>query len=87
MAQGATRATVRPVSSQSDVQRARKLASAYSSKLLQTFSHSLGQEQTHETGDCTPFDEIIYPEIDNHAQAGAYRKYASKRQDKIPHDE
>ena len=35
--------------SQSDVRRARKLASAYSTKLLQTFSHSLGQQETSQT--------------------------------------
>ena len=31
--------------SQSNVPRARKLASAYPSQLLQTFSHGLGQKQ------------------------------------------
>ena len=32
--------------SQSNVRRARKLASAYPSQLLQTFSHSLGQTRS-----------------------------------------
>jgi len=38
-------------------------------------------------GDRTPFDEIDYPDIDNHAKAGADGKYVHTRKDGSPHDE
>ena len=37
-------------------------------------------------GDRTPFDEIDYPDIDNHAKAGADGKYVHTRKDGSPHD-
>ena len=37
-------------------------------------------------GDRTPFDEIDYPDIDNHAMAGADGKYVFTRKDGTPHD-
>ncbi len=36
-------------------------------------------------GDRTPFDEITYPDIDNHATAGADGKYGHTRRDGTPH--
>ena len=36
-------------------------------------------------GDRTPFDEIDYPDIDNHATAGADGKYVFTRKDGTPH--
>ena len=36
-------------------------------------------------GDRTPFDEVIYPDIDNHATAGADGKYVHTRKDGSPH--
>jgi uncharacterized cupin superfamily protein len=36
-------------------------------------------------GDRTPFDEITYPDIDNHAKAGADGKYVHFRKDGTPH--
>ena len=36
-------------------------------------------------GDRTPFDEIAYPDIDNHAAAGADGKYVFTRKDGTPH--
>ena len=35
-------------------------------------------------GDRTPFDEITYPDIDNHAKAGADGKYVHTRKDGTP---
>ena len=37
-------------------------------------------------GDRTPFDEIDYPDIDNHATAGADGKYVHARKDGSPHE-
>jgi uncharacterized cupin superfamily protein len=37
-------------------------------------------------GDRTPFDEIDYPDIDNHATAGADGRYAFTRKDGSPHE-
>ncbi|SEP26869.1 Cupin domain-containing protein [Rhodospirillales bacterium URHD0017] len=37
-------------------------------------------------GDRTPFDEIDYPDIDNHATAGGDGKYVHTRKDGSPHD-
>jgi len=37
-------------------------------------------------GDRTPFDEIDYPDIDNHAKAGADGKYVHNRKDGTPHE-
>jgi uncharacterized cupin superfamily protein len=36
-------------------------------------------------GDRTPFDEVSYPDIDNHAKAGADGKYVFTRKDGTPH--
>jgi uncharacterized cupin superfamily protein len=36
-------------------------------------------------GDRTPFDEITYPDIDNHAKAGADAKYVHTKKDGSPH--
>jgi uncharacterized cupin superfamily protein len=36
-------------------------------------------------GDRTPFDEIDYPDIDNHARAGADGQYLHTRKDGTPH--
>jgi uncharacterized cupin superfamily protein len=36
-------------------------------------------------GDRTPFDEVSYPEIDNHAKAGEDGKYVHTRKDGTPH--
>jgi uncharacterized cupin superfamily protein len=36
-------------------------------------------------GDRTPFDEVTYPEIDNHAKAGADGQYVHTRKDGTPH--
>ena len=36
-------------------------------------------------GDRTPFDEITYPDIDNHAKAGADGKYVHTKKDGSPH--
>lgn len=36
-------------------------------------------------GDRTPFDEIDYPDIDNHAKAGADGKYVFTKKDGSPH--
>lgn len=36
-------------------------------------------------GDRTPFDEVTYPDIDNHAKAGADGKYIHIRKDGTPH--
>jgi uncharacterized cupin superfamily protein len=36
-------------------------------------------------GDRTPFDEVAYPDIDNHAKAGADGKYVHTRKDGTPH--
>jgi uncharacterized cupin superfamily protein len=36
-------------------------------------------------GDRTPFDEIAYPDIDNHARAGADGRYVHTRKDGTPH--
>ena len=36
-------------------------------------------------GDRTPFDEVTYPDIDNHAKAGADGKYVHTRKDGSPH--
>ena len=36
-------------------------------------------------GDRTPFDEVTYPDIDNHAKAGADGKYVHTRKDGTPH--
>lgn len=37
-------------------------------------------------GDRTPFDEVTYPDIDNHAKAGADGKYVHTRKDGSSHD-
>ena len=37
-------------------------------------------------GDRTPFDEVSYPDIDNHAKAGADGKYVHTRKDGRPHE-
>jgi uncharacterized cupin superfamily protein len=37
-------------------------------------------------GDRTPFDEIDYPDIDNHATAAADGKYVHTRKDGSPHE-
>jgi len=36
-------------------------------------------------GDRTPFDEVSYPDIDNHARAGADGRYVHTRKDGTPH--
>lgn len=36
-------------------------------------------------GDRTPFDEVTYPDIDNHARAGADGRYVHTRKDGSPH--
>jgi uncharacterized cupin superfamily protein len=36
-------------------------------------------------GDRTPFDEVSYPDIDNHARAGADGRYVHTRKDGAPH--
>jgi uncharacterized cupin superfamily protein len=36
-------------------------------------------------GDRTPFDEVTYPDIDNHAKAGADGKYVHTKKDGTPH--
>ena len=36
-------------------------------------------------GDRTPFDYVTYPDIDNHARAGADGKYVHTRKDGTPH--
>jgi len=36
-------------------------------------------------GDRTPFDEVSYPDIDNHAKAGADGRYVHTRKDGTPH--
>ena len=36
-------------------------------------------------GDRTPLDEVSYPDIDNHAKAGADGKYVHSRKDGTPH--
>jgi uncharacterized cupin superfamily protein len=36
-------------------------------------------------GDRTPFDEVTYPDIDNHGRAGADGKYVFTRKDGTPH--
>jgi len=36
-------------------------------------------------GDRTPFDEVTYPDIDNHAKAGADGRYVHSRKDGTPH--
>ena len=36
-------------------------------------------------GDRTPFGEVTYPDIDNHARAGADGKYVHTRKDGTPH--
>jgi uncharacterized cupin superfamily protein len=36
-------------------------------------------------GDRTPFDEVSYPDIDNHAKAGADGKYVFTKKDGTPH--
>lgn len=36
-------------------------------------------------GDRTPFDEVTYPDIDNHAKADAGGKYTHTRKDGAPH--
>lgn len=36
-------------------------------------------------GDRTPFDEIDYPDIDNHATSGADGKYVYTKKDGTPH--
>ena len=36
-------------------------------------------------GDRTPFDEVTYPDIDNHAKAGADGKYVFTKKDGSPH--
>ena len=36
-------------------------------------------------GDRTPFDEVTYPDIDNHAKAGADGKYVHMKKDGTPH--
>ena len=36
-------------------------------------------------GDRTPFDEVTYPDIDNHAKAGADGKYVHTKKDGSPH--
>jgi uncharacterized cupin superfamily protein len=36
-------------------------------------------------GDRTPFDEVTYPDIDNHAKAGADGKYVHTRKDGTAH--
>lgn len=36
-------------------------------------------------GDRTPFDEIAYPDIDNHAKAGPDGRYVHTRKDGTPH--
>ena len=36
-------------------------------------------------GDRTPFDEVTYPDIDNHAKAGADGRYVHTRKDGTPH--
>ena len=37
-------------------------------------------------GDRTPFDEVSYPDIDNHAKAGADGKYVHTRKDGTAHE-
>jgi uncharacterized cupin superfamily protein len=37
-------------------------------------------------GDRTPFDEVLYPDIDNHGKAGADGKYVFTRKDGSPHE-
>jgi uncharacterized cupin superfamily protein len=37
-------------------------------------------------GDRTPYDEIDYPDIDNHAKSGADGKYVFTHKDGTPHD-
>jgi len=36
-------------------------------------------------GDRTPFDEVSYPDIDNHARAGADGRYVHTKKDGMPH--
>lgn len=36
-------------------------------------------------GDRTSFDEVTYPDIDNHARAGADGRYVHTRKDGTPH--
>lgn len=36
-------------------------------------------------GDRTPFDEVTYPDIDNHARAAADGRYVHSRKDGTPH--
>lgn len=36
-------------------------------------------------GDRTPLDEVRYPDIDNHAKAGADGRYVHTRKDGTPH--
>jgi uncharacterized cupin superfamily protein len=36
-------------------------------------------------GDRTSLDEISYPDIDNHAKAGAHGRYVHTRKDGTPH--
>ena len=36
-------------------------------------------------GDRTPFDEVSYPDIDNHGRAGADGKYVFTKKDGTPH--
>lgn len=36
-------------------------------------------------GDRTPYDEVTYPDIDNHAKADADGKYVHTRKDSAPH--
>lgn len=36
-------------------------------------------------GDRMPFDEVTYPDIDNHAKAGADGKYVHTKKDGTPH--
>ena len=38
-------------------------------------------------GDRTPFDEVTYPDIDNHAKAGADGRYVHTRKDGAPHED
>jgi uncharacterized cupin superfamily protein len=53
-------------------------------------AHRFVNETAHDAmllviGDRTPFDEIDYPDIDNHARAGADGAYLHTKKDGTPH--
>src|SRR4051812_6790575 len=51
------------------------------------FANRSGEDATLLViGDRTPFDEIDYPDIDNHAKAGADGRYVHTRKDGTPHE-